>query len=155
MNKRSSQKNIDKRMDKIKAEFKKQNIVLKKNLSGISKSKSAGRYAGSLQPEPMLAAVVTYLITVFSHGTKNKKGLLKMLESQFTYEEWSGIESLVEMLMEIDEPLMERYFDDQFWIDFEPVLMEAVNIIDEFDTPKTRLTVRGRMPEGAESYVKI
>lgn len=132
---RTNSKKIDKQMDKLKAEFRKNHMVMKKQKSSMAKSKSAGRFVSSLQdPEAWLSAFVTFIIYA-THGNsgKVKKTLIKMLSEDYSPELWRNVEPIIDSLMEMegyDQQIEE--FPTQLWIEMEPILFELMDL----DSPK-------------------
>ena len=141
----SKAKKVDKQMDKIRAEFMKNHMVMKKQKATVAKTKTAGRYASNLPPEGWLTAVATFLIYALPRDSgKAKKILRKMLETMTPNVD---VEPLLETLMVRRELLMEsRDFDptmddeelELVWAD----LMLEAEILDDAEVVSSTLTVR-------------
>ena len=129
-------KKVDKQMELIKKQFRKNHMVMKKQKASMAKAKSAGRFVSSLKPEPWLTAFATFLIYAMpSGGGKTKKVLRSMLESEYPPEVWTEALPIYESLMEMEnvQPLMEME-------DVELLLENLVLWTEDFDSDG-RLTV--------------
>lgn len=159
MSRSSKTKKIDKRMDQLRKEFKKSSIVLRKNRSGLKKSASAARFAASLQAEPMMASVLTYLATIIAMGGKHKAAVKAMLQECGIPD--ANIQPILgsfeDMIDGLNDPLMEDMddeIDSLFWLDFEPTLIEMWSLTEEFDSPSQRLSVSVLNEEAKRHLVK-
>ena len=143
MSRRSSKtKKIDKKMELIKAQFRKNHLVMKKTKSSMAKMRSSGRYISSLPPEPWLTAFAYFVINAMpaGGGGKMKKALMKLMKEQYSPEEWIDVEPLYESMMEDAESLMEA---EQFelLIEMEDLVSLLEELMMEAEQLDGRLTV--------------
>ena len=138
----SKLKKIDKRMDKIRAEFNKKYVVLKKQKQSLAKMRAAGRYIAAQNAEMWLTSFAYFIINAMpsAGGGKIKKALLKLMQESHTPEEWFDLEPLYEEM--IDDAQTQRVlegFEDPMDNEQLEELLEAL-IGEEVDT-SPRLTV--------------
>ena len=155
-------KRADKEMQKIKAEFKKNHVIMKKTKAAMAKMKSAGRYISNLPPEGWLTAFAMFVIySQPAGGGKAKKALKKMVESHYPNAGINGdgeelMESLQEVikmrhlnnelgelrLMEMDQ--VDEEIFDEILFENEHLVLQMIDLVEEFDAPiyTGRLTVR-------------
>jgi hypothetical protein len=138
MTRRSKAKQVDKKMDQLRAEFMKNHVIMKKQKQSIAKSRSCGRFVATLKPEGWFTAVATFLIYALPRDSgKAKKVLRKMLE---TMELNGDVEPLLESLMESREfePPMDNEELELVWSD----LMLEVEYLDNAEVVSSNLNVR-------------
>jgi hypothetical protein len=136
----SKARKMDKQMDKIRAEFQKNHVIMKKQKASVAKTKSTGRFVSALPAEGWLTAVATFLIYALPRDSgKAKKTLRKMLE---TMEINGDVEPLVENLMESRyfyfEPTMDA---EELALVWEDLMMEAEHL-DDAEVEPSRLNLR-------------
>jgi len=110
----------------IKAQFRKNHLVMKKTKSSMAKMRSSGRYISSLPPEPWLTAFAYFVINAMpaGGGGKMKKALMKLMKEQYSPEAWINVEPLYESMMENAELLTENE-------EFEPLMDEELEVLLE------------------------
>ena len=132
---------IDKQMDKLRKEFEKQHLVMKKQKASMTKAKSAGRFVSSLQnPENWVTAFVSFIIYAMPKNSgKVKKTLIKLLSEDYSPNLWRNIEPIMESMMVELIPLMETMEGyDPLMTEFEPLVEEMVIILEEFEEDSVR-----------------
>ena len=147
MGKKMTLRQADKQMQKIKAEFKKNHVVMKKTKAAMAKMNSAGRYISALPPESWLTAFALFVIySQPTGGGKTKKILTKMVEGLHS---GADVESLLVEVeccelqqMEYDE--VEEGIFEGILHENESLIMDMIDLVDGFDSPiyTGRLTVR-------------
>ena len=135
-------KKMDKRMERVLADFKRNHLVMKKAKNSLAKMKSAGRYIAALPAEPWISAFCYFVINALPSGGagKMKKTLMKLIKEHYSLSEWSDVEPLYESLidnsesqrlMEDFEPLMDMEELELLW---EVLVMEVELLEDEFES---------------------
>lgn len=140
-----SSKNLkmaDKEMEKLKKQWRKDNLVLKRKKGGEAKSRSAGRWVGSLKdPEEWLTNFVNFI--VYSMPASGS-GRVKKLLSQLLEDVFPDIDG--ELIMETIEPIIDEIRTLQLVEmskEYEGVITKIIwecepqimGIVDVYDTP--------------------
>ena len=113
----SRQSRVDRQMQKLEREFRRQNLVLRKNKAASTKAKALARFASSL-PAPALAEMLMTFIIMISSAV-HKKNLKQLLENEIGEDFYKVAEPLIEEL-EIPEGMSLN----DLLIEFDEVIYE-------------------------------
>ena len=91
---------VEKKMDQIRKEFQKKNLVISREKKGNSQVVNAGKSISAYEPDNWLFSFMTFLVNSLPSSGTDKKILLKLMSENFSVEIWDEIEPLFESFLE-------------------------------------------------------